>query len=159
MKPEDHGAPNSFSLGAQIGGPDSPRAVEQQEQRLRTAFNNWKGDYTKAIREFAFLLRVDGSLIKYTREWKIVGPQQAKRKRDWVEVEIGVPQSWWLDGGVDGYKRRLAASVETGLHSMIELLKRNRYEIAEQALLADWFKVKEQFLGDESWRLIESSQS
>lgn len=107
-----------------------------------------------AVRQFVFLLGVDGSIVKYTEAWKNLGPQKARRKRDWVEVEIGVPQSWWLDGGVDEYKRRLAESIETGFHSMIELLRRNHDEIAEQALLADWFKIKEQFLSDSSWQLM-----
>jgi hypothetical protein len=64
---------NSFSLGAQIGGPDTPAAVLQQEQRLRNAFNRWKGNYTEVIREFAFLLRVDGSVVRYTEAWNIRG--------------------------------------------------------------------------------------
>lgn len=152
--PEKAARPNSFSLGSQIGGPDNPRAVEHQEQRLRMAFNSWKGNYTTAVREFAFLLRVDGSIIRYTEVWKIVGAQKAKKKRDWVEVEIGVPASWWLDNGVDGYKRQLAESIETGFHSMIELLRRNGHEVAEEALLGDWSKIKEQFLEDSSWRLL-----
>jgi hypothetical protein len=72
-------------------------------------------NYTKAIREFAFLLRVDGSIVRYTEAWRIVGGQKAKRKRDWVEVEIGVPESWWLDNGVYGYKQQLAESIRKRL--------------------------------------------
>ena len=147
--------PNSFSLGSQIGGPDTPAAVLHQEQRLRNALNSWKGNYAPAIREFAFLLRVDGSIVRYTEAWKIVGAQKAKRKRDWVEVEIGVPESWWVDSGVDGYKHRLAESIETGFRSMVELLRRNRHVVAEEALLGDWHKIKKQFLADSSWRLLE----
>jgi hypothetical protein len=62
---------NSFSLGSQIGGPDTPWDVLHEEQRLRNAFNGWKGNYAVAIREFAFLLRVDGSIVRYTEEWNI----------------------------------------------------------------------------------------
>ena len=139
---------NSFSLGAQVGGPDTPAVVEQQEQRLRNAFNRWKGNYTEAIREFAFLLRVDGSIVRYTEAWNIRGAQAAKRKRDWVEVEIGVPETWWQDGGVEHYMACLTEAIESGFHSMVELLKRNKYKIDEDALLKDWKRIKNDFLAN-----------
>src|ERR1700743_3654843 len=132
------GEENSFSLGAQVGGPDRPEAVNREDQRLRNAFNHWKGQYTAAVREVAFLLRVDGALHRYTEEWKILGAQPAKRKRDWVEVEIGVPQSWWEAEGVEGYRRRLAQAIDEGFHSMIAVLQRKKHEIDGEALLKDW---------------------
>ena len=77
---------NSFSLGAQIGGNDYSEDARIQEQQLRDAFNRWKGDYSTDIREFAFLLRIDGEIHRYTELWRIRGAQKAKRKSDWVEV-------------------------------------------------------------------------
>lgn len=71
---------NTFSLGAQIGG-HVPREVAHEEQRMRDAFNLWQGKYTSAVGEFAFILRVDGSLLRYTELWKIKGPQKAKLKK------------------------------------------------------------------------------
>jgi hypothetical protein len=139
---------NSFSLGAQIGGPDTPAVVLQQEQRLRNAFNRWKGNYTQAVREFAFLLRVDGSIERYTETWNIRGAQAAKRKRDWLEVEIGVPEAWWQDGGVENYMTCLAEAIESGFHSMVELLRRNKYTIDEDTLLRDWKRIKDDFLAN-----------
>jgi len=38
---------------------------------------------------------------------------------------------------------------------MVELLRRNRHVVAEEALLGDWHKIKKQFLADSSWRLLE----
>jgi len=52
---------NTFSLGSQIGG-HVPSEVLREEQRLRDAFNLWQGKYSTAIGQFAFILRVDGSL-------------------------------------------------------------------------------------------------
>jgi len=40
----------------------------------------------------------------------------------------------------------LAEEIESGFHSMVELLKRNRHEVADAALLGDWKKIKEDFL-------------
>ena len=57
---------NSFSFGAQVGGPNYPEAARRQEQQLRDAFNQWSGDYSPDVREFAFLLRIDGQIHQYT---------------------------------------------------------------------------------------------
>jgi hypothetical protein len=125
---------NVFSLGAQVGR-RSATAARDQEQELRSLFNGWTGEYSKDIREFAFLLRIDGELETYTEMWNILGAQKAKRKRDWVEVEIGIPERWWRLAYSDDYKKRLADKVEKGFTSMIELLRRNRRDIKAEALL------------------------
>ena len=41
----------------------------------------WKGKYTSAVEEFAFLLRVDGSILRYTELLKITGPRKTKLKK------------------------------------------------------------------------------
>lgn len=137
---------NFFSLGAQIGGPSVPNVILQEQQQLRDAMNRWAGDYTPAIREFAFLLRVDGDIHTYTKMWSMAGAQRAKRKQDWVEVEIGIPESWWREHQGLAHRRRLAEAVEEGLRSMIELLQRNRHAINSEALLADWGRIKNEYL-------------
>ena len=137
---------NVFSLGSQIGGADAAEATEQQEQEIRDALNRWTGDYTGAIREFAFLLRVDGEVHTYTEVFKICGAQKARRKRDWIEVEIGVPESWWRQHQGESYKSRLAEEIAKGLRSMIELLQRNRHDVRARALLDDWEEIKRDFL-------------
>lgn len=137
---------NNFSLGSQVGGPDAGDATRHDEQALRDAFNRWRGDYTDIISEFAFVLRVDGRFHKYTEEWKILGAQPAKRKKDWLEVEIGVPEKWWRENLGRNYRLYLTAEIEKGLHSMIELLKRNKHPIKEEALLSDWRNLERDYL-------------
>ncbi|HKV82063.1 MAG TPA: hypothetical protein VJP02_28200 [Candidatus Sulfotelmatobacter sp.] len=141
---------NSFSLGAQIGGPDYRQEAQKQEQQLRDAFNRWTGDYSTEVREFAFLLRIDGEIHRYTEMWRIVGAQEAKRKKDWIEVEIGIPKTWWQEAKDDAYKKRLADEVEVGLRSMIELLQRNKRNINAEALLGDWKEIRTAYLSSRS---------
>jgi len=136
---------NSFSLGAQIGGQTGKDSRDQMRE-LRDLFNGWKGNYSADIREFAFLLRVDGEFRAYTREWGILGAQKAKPKRDCVEVEIGIPGTWWRLAHTDQFKQRLAEEVEKGFISMIDLLRKNRRDIKAAALLSDWSKIKSRFL-------------
>ena len=142
---ESGSALNSFSLGAQIGGQTSKEAREQ-EQALRDLFNTWTGEYSSDIREFAFLLRVDGHIHRYTAMWNIHGAQKAKRKRDWIEVEIGVPETWWRLAHTDQYKKRIAEEIEKGFNSMIEVLRKNRRDIKAEALLHDWSQIRAKFL-------------
>ena len=136
---------NSFSLGAQVGGRLANDA-SAQEQELRDMFNEWTGDYSSAVREFAFLLRIDGEFHSYTEMWSICGVQKAKRKRDWIEVEIGIPERWWRLAHSDGYKKRLAGEVEKGFISMIDVLRKNRRDIKAEALLNDWKRIKTDYL-------------
>jgi hypothetical protein len=146
MKSRNTTNQNTFSLGSQVGGMDAAIATGRQEQQLRDALNRWTGNYTAAIRKFAFLLRVDGEIHSYTQEWNIHGAQKAKRKRNWIEVEIGVPRSAWQDNNGRNYKRYLAEEVEKGLQSMIAVLGARRADINSEALLADWNKIKYTYL-------------
>lgn len=61
-----------------------------------------------------------------------------------------MPQSWWHNDDVEGYKKQLAQAIEEGLHSMIELLKKKSLQIDGDALLCDWEKIKHDFLSDTS---------
>jgi hypothetical protein len=151
-KKHESANPNRFSLGSQVGGPDAALATGYQEQRLRDAMNSWTGNYSSAIKEFAFLLRVDGEFHTYTQEWNIDGAQEAKWKKNWIEVEIGIPRSAWKAEQAKTYRHYLASEVEKGLHSMIDLLKRSRHEIDGATLLSDWAKIKREYLADDPAR-------
>ena len=129
-----------------VGGSVPAEALREWKQQLRDLMNRWRGKYSQAIREFAFLLRVDRDIHTYTKVWNIEGAQKAKRKSDWLEVEIGVPESWWRQNEGRDYKRFLAEAIEAGLQSMIELLQRNHHDVRANALLNDWEKVKSDYL-------------
>lgn len=143
--PDDESKPNKFYWGGGIGGPDLPIEVKRIHIQLGTAMYKWRGHYTDAIKFFAFAAYVDASLVRFTEQMNILGPQRAKRKRDWVEVRIGVPESWWREEE-SVYKQHIVDSVEEGFHSMIALLRRNRHAINAEALLADWSSVRKEFL-------------
>lgn len=136
---------NSFYFGAGVGGPDLPIEVERIHIQFTQLMHSWRGQYTKAIRVFGFVTYVDGSLIRYTDTMNILGPQKAKRKRDWVEVRIGVPESWWSENEIN-YKRSIVGAIECGLASMIALLTRNNHQVNEASLIQDWQRVKTEFL-------------
>jgi hypothetical protein len=143
--PENEPNTNTFYQGGAVGGPDLPIEVERIHLQLSAAMRRWKGNYTDAIKTFGFVLFVDGSITRYTETMSILGTQKAKRKRDWVEVRVGVPESWWREKE-PAYKKRLVDSIEEGLHSTIALLRRNRHNVNAELLLADWATVKTEFL-------------
>jgi hypothetical protein len=143
--PAKNGPQNSFGSGGASGGPDFPIEIDRTRIQLNTALHHWRGNYTAAVEKFYFPLYVDGSVVCYTDQMKIWGGQKAKRKKNWLEVQIGVPELWWRQGEA-AYKDHLTAAIEEGLHSMIALLQRNKHEIKAELLLADWRKVKQDFL-------------
>jgi hypothetical protein len=136
---------NSFYFGPAVGGPNLPVEVERIHIQLGLAMSGWTGNYTDAIETFSFSPFVDGSVVRYTEGMNILGVQKAKRKKDWLDVDIGVPESWWREEEPK-YKRRLTDSMEEGLRSMIALLLRNKHEVNAELLLADWAKVRKEFL-------------
>jgi hypothetical protein len=138
---------NIFSLGSQVGGSDAANATRQDEQQLRDLINEWTGDYSADVKEFAFLVAVDGEVHTYTKLWNMVGAQEARRKKNWIEAEIVVPESWWRDGD---YKQHLATEIEKALYFMIGLLQRNKRDVKADVLLADWTKIRKRYLRDSS---------
>ena len=63
-----------------------------------------------------------------------------------IEVEIGIPETWWRLAHTDQFKKRLAEEVEKGLVSMIGVLRKNRRDIKAETLLRDWSRIKSKFL-------------
>ena len=137
---------NSFSLLTQIGGPESAHDARTQEEQLCRLLDQWKGDYSKDVREFVFILRIDGEGQRFTAMWNVRGARSAKRRGDWLEVDIAIPEYWWREADTHVYKSHLAEEIEKGLHSMIELLRRNRRAFDAAAFLRDWEVVKTKFL-------------
>ncbi|MGA2650691.1 MAG: ankyrin repeat domain-containing protein [Terracidiphilus sp.] len=133
------------SGGGATGGPNLPIEVERIHVQLHTLFHRWRGEYSPAVEGFGFPRYVDGSLIRYTEQLNILGPQKAQRGGNWLMVKIGVPEEWWSQPE-PAYKKLLSDSIETGLHSMIALLRRNKHEVNGDLLLTDWSKVKKEFL-------------
>jgi len=136
---------NIFSLGSQVGGPRAAAATQVEEQQLRDSLNEWSGHYTNAVKEFAFLLRVDGEIDTYTSRWKIFGAQRPRKRKNWIEVEIGIPKDWWKEGR-RGFKEHLVEEVERGLSSMIKLIEKGGHSVDAGALLADWQNLKSVYL-------------
>jgi len=141
---------NSFSLGVQIGG-WTGTSIRAAEQWLRDKMNAWKGDYSPEVREFAFILRVDADIQHVHRNVGHRSAQKAKKKRDWIEVEIGIPEVWWKEGPT-GYAMHLVEEIEKGLVSMIQLLQKKSRTINAAELLADWEKIKLRYLGRPGFR-------
>ncbi|MFZ0304301.1 MAG: ankyrin repeat domain-containing protein [Terracidiphilus sp.] len=143
--PVDPAKRNSFGAGGAVGGPDLPIEAERIHIQLNTILHKWRGGYTNVIEHFAFPHYVDGSVVRYTQQMGFVGAQPARRSLDWLTVKIGVPESWWRESEA-GYKKHLTEEMDRGFGSMIALLKRNNHAIDSDSLLADWKKVKQEFL-------------
>jgi hypothetical protein len=135
---------NRFGSSGYMGGPDFPIEANRIHVQLHTLFHGWRGSYAPVLEGFNFPLFVDGPIICHTKEVG-TGPQKPKRSGTWLMVKIGVPEQWWRSDE-STYKQLLADSIDTGFHAMIAQLKRNKHEIDDSSLLADWATVKKQFI-------------
>ena len=130
-------------------------------QELRNLFNQWTSNTLPIFVNLRSSYEWMHEFHRYTAMWNIYGAQKAKRKRDWVEVEIGIPETWWRLAHTDEFKKRLAEEVEKGFISMIDILRRNRRDINADTLLKDWSQIRSKFLEPEpkcsSWRKIAIS--
>ena len=143
--PEKRKGLNRFGSGGASGGPDLPIGVDRVCVQLNTLLHRWTGDYSPAVEGFSFPLYVDGSLVCYTEQMNLQGPQKPRRGGSWLIVKIGVPERWWREDETK-YKTHLTDSIEAGLNSMIALLQPNKHEVNAAQLLADWATVKSEFL-------------
>jgi uncharacterized protein len=76
------------SGGGATGGPNLPIEVERIHVQLHTLFHRWRGEYSPAVEGFGFPRYVDGSLIRYTEQLNILGPQKAQRGGNWLMVKL-----------------------------------------------------------------------
>jgi hypothetical protein len=143
--PENRKGLNRFGSGGASGGPDLPIEVERVRIQLNTLLHHWTGEYSQAVEGFSFPLYIDGSLVRYTEQMNLLGPQKPRRSGTWLMVKIGVPESWWRRDETT-YKTHLTDSIEEGLNSMIALLQRNKHDINAAQMLTDWAAIKRKFL-------------
>ena len=84
-------------------------------------------------------------------EFEFEGCERIRRnkKSGYIAVDIGFPSSEWKGQTDEHIKRYLARSVETGLRCCIERLERDGVAVEGNRLLADYQRVRQQYLGSD----------
>lgn len=137
------GSREVVTLGAQIGGPDAFEKTNKHIIMLRGILKNeCVGPYSSVIREFAIVIRIDGSIEAWGEEG--VGNLRVQKKFEYVTADIFVTERLWVDEKV--FRGYLISSVRLALEKMAERLRGQGIDLADRELMADIDRVARQYL-------------
>jgi hypothetical protein len=143
--PPDQRKWNKFISGGYYGGPDLPLSTDRSHVQLNKLLHKLNGNYTQVIEDFYLTKYVDGSLVRHTEEMKLVGAGKPHRAAGNMYVNISIPAAWWSQDE-PSYKTLLADALGEALRASIAMLQRNKHAIEGEQLLADWAKVRREFI-------------
>lgn len=135
----------AVTVGAQMGDKRASNVVTPHFMALKRMLNRFCAkEYSREVREFAFVLRVDGEIW----HWNLEGCDRMRRsKKDrYITIDVYVPRRRW-DGVEDTEIRKyLAECFSEGLQRMISKLEQDKVAVDGDALLEDFAAAKTHYL-------------
>jgi hypothetical protein len=133
-----------ITFGVDAGGSAAGSTCEPFFMALRKSLaRNTQKAYGEIIKEFAFVLRIDGD-IGY---WKKTGCDYLRvtPKHGYATVDIFMSEEIWRDG--DGGKIRdyLAEHAETGFNMMLNRVKQKKIPLDAELLTSDFERAIGEF--------------
>ena len=134
-----------ITFGAQIGGVEASEAVSTHLvvlSRLLKLYCNHK--YAPELDEFAPIARVDGEIW----HWESEGTQNLRlsKKHRYITVDIGMPKSRWQGVAPIEIRKYLLENFKQALHLFVGKLRKEKYEVDDVRLFADFEKVEKEYL-------------
>jgi len=136
---------DTISLGVQAGDRDADAAMERFYMPLRKLLaERCIGPYCSEVDEFAFVLRIDGTLWY----WNFEGCDKLRlsRRDRYVTIDIGMSMERWKSSDQVAIAKYLVDCVESGLRLMVDKLKRSKLDVRDDQLFRDFNVVKQEFL-------------
>lgn len=124
------------TLGADVGGKDAHGATHEHVLSLRRLLQQkCVGPYGATVKEFALVLRIDGSV----QAWGKSGADNAafQRKGTFATVDIFVPVSAWSSRDATKIRQVLVSGVVGAIEMLAELSERKKIDIAIDRLRQD----------------------
>ena len=142
MSVENHA---TVTLGVDAGGKDANSAMVNHYMRLRRLLaQECCGVYSPVIKEFALVLRIDGSVQSWNKRG--VDNVRLQKKLGYATADIFVSSEIWRTGNCDEIRNYLASEVEVAIRQIIESAERANVQIESNSLLRDLSTVIEKFL-------------
>lgn len=117
------------SLGADVGGRDADAATRQHVIALSKLLRQkCRGTYSDVIKEFALVLRIDGSV----QSWGKCGVENVafQKKKSFVTADIFVPVDVWSAGDVSELRTFL-------VDQLVQAIKRIGEEAIRKGVVVD----------------------
>ena len=124
----------SISIGCEAGGPEARLPCELKVGLYQALAKHVTSSHCDVIDEYALVLRIDGSLVKYGPEG-VHRIRLAKTRRQ-ISADIHVPESAWQQAAHDNLKTYLANQVRTAIQMCVQRLKKDEIVVAEVKLFA-----------------------
>lgn len=133
------------TLGADVGGKDAHLTTHDFILYLRRLLQQkCKGPYSTVIKEFAFVLRIDGSV----HAWGKSGAENAAllRKNAFATVDIFVPITEWADRDAAHIRKILAEGLMDAIEAIAKFAEGKQVNIDIHALRRDVGAATREFL-------------
>ena len=133
------------SLAFEAGGPDVD--VLSRVLRLQKLLEKYcEGQYSKDVKGFALVLRIDGFMKQYSAEG--VDRIRRNKKGAYLTADICIPKRRWEGIPARGFSQYLSTAVKDALETCIAYLKKQNVEVDEHHLLLDYGEVEAEFLSN-----------
>ena len=124
------------TLGADVGGKDASIATSEHVMALRKSLEQaCRGPYSAVIKEFALILRIDGSV----QSWGKSGVENGRlqKKAGYATVDIFMPQDVWKSGDRPTILRFLATGVRDAVADIVQRASRAKVPLQADQLIRD----------------------
>lgn len=136
-----------ITFGVQAGDSAANAVVQPHYMRLREVLReHCRGDYSEAIKEFAFVLRIDGKIS----QWQKIGCDylRVSPKRGCATVDIFMPMDVWEDHRSSQIPSFLRHYIEEGFMQIMERVASKKIAIKTEELYSDFGRAMAAFWND-----------
>lgn len=135
-----------ITFGADIGGMDAAKAIQPHLIELRSLLYQFCNKKYSLLDEFAPILRVDGEIDS----WNFEGCEKLRlyKKQRYITLDIGMPKNKWQDKSPEDIRKYLIFYLEEALHLIVKKLKKEKMDIDENLLFANFIQVKNEYLNE-----------
>lgn len=143
---ETKGLP-TITFGSQMGDQKVAEIVQPLLIELRRLLKIYcNNNYSKEIKEFAPIARIDGDIWS----WNFEGCQKMRlsRKEKYITVDVGVPRQRWENKSETEIKVYLFNGLREAVNLMLIKLKKEKIHVEEENLLNDLLVVEREYLGN-----------
>ena len=135
----------TVTLGADVGGEDAASATFEHVMALRVCLEKeCPGPYSPTIREFALVLRIDGSVQSWGKRG--VDHVRIQKKSGYATADVFVPFDVWKREQGQSIRGYLAAEVRAAVRAIAARAAKGQVSLDSDRLIRDVDTATEKFL-------------
>lgn len=125
----------AITLGADVGGKDAHAATAEVCMQFRQALAmECLGPYSPSLKEFALVVRIDGSVQSWGKSG--VDNVRLQRKSNYASADIFVPKAVWVEGP-EVFRAFLATGIEAAIETIVHRVEQAQVQVESVQLIGD----------------------